>query len=638
MGADLSIVVVFYDMRRVAERTLFTLSSAYQRGVEPDQYRVIAIDNGSTHPLDPGFVESFGPNFTHRRFASGSRSPAAAVNFGVGEADTENVAVIVDGARMLSPGLVALTRHALALSDTAFVGSLAFLLDPPSGSGSEAEDRLLEQVDWRSNGYRLFEHARVAKSSAFGFLGGLPPELSFFAMRREEFVAIGGLDERFAEPGGGLVNHDFRERAVETGRFDFTMLLGEGSFHQEHGGVTTGGNDGAWKKRFAAEYLSLKGAALGKPAEVPVTYFGRMNDAAYQFVSRNPGKRLNTGRGESRAITPRHNRPLVTVLIPAFRAGSAIVETLKRVRLQSFTDYEVFVAIEPAGDEPAREQLTAYAADARFNFHRNDEILGWAGNVAALQERVQSAFFVILPHDDLWEEDYLASLVALLEGDAGATVAHADMQLIGAKEKVRSPDYARGSVANRLLSFYLQGGEGHIWRGVTRSSVLAGGRHFPVYDPLAFAAECEWVHHLLREGRSVRDPRPLYRKRTYPSKELRSMSSRWRLGWSPSDKRKAIAVHRERMLAAIPGDVADEERCAIRLACEVTMIRRLVTLGIAATGLTKEEEARIASVRDGAPHLDPDVGNSILGYLDRELEKVAAKKRRAAKPADRGSA
>ena len=64
----LSVIVVFRDMAREAPRTLFTLSEAYQRGVDPSAYEVIAVDAGSALPLDAALVaaliEAGGPRFT----------------------------------------------------------------------------------------------------------------------------------------------------------------------------------------------------------------------------------------------------------------------------------------------------------------------------------------------------------------------------------------------------------------------------------------------------------------------------------------------------------------------------------------------------------------------------------------------
>ena len=64
----LSIIVIFHNMCREAERTLHTLSTAYQTGVSDADYEVIAIDNGSSQPLNPAWVSEFGTNFTYYFF------------------------------------------------------------------------------------------------------------------------------------------------------------------------------------------------------------------------------------------------------------------------------------------------------------------------------------------------------------------------------------------------------------------------------------------------------------------------------------------------------------------------------------------------------------------------------------------
>jgi hypothetical protein len=55
---------------------------------------------------------------------------------------------------------------------------------------------------------------------------------------RSLFDSIGGFDERYEAAGGGLVNLDFYSRAVAAAEHLWT-LLGEGTFHQVHGGAAT---------------------------------------------------------------------------------------------------------------------------------------------------------------------------------------------------------------------------------------------------------------------------------------------------------------------------------------------------------------------------------------------------------------
>jgi glycosyltransferase involved in cell wall biosynthesis len=50
---QISVVVVVYNIPREAPRTLFSLSAAYQRHINADDYEVVVVDNGSDPPLDP---------------------------------------------------------------------------------------------------------------------------------------------------------------------------------------------------------------------------------------------------------------------------------------------------------------------------------------------------------------------------------------------------------------------------------------------------------------------------------------------------------------------------------------------------------------------------------------------------------
>ena len=58
-------------------------------------------------------------------------------------------------------------------------------------------------------------------------------------MRENLWNVLGGFDERFRSPGGGFVNLDTLSRAVALPGITAITLLGEGAFHQVHGGIAT---------------------------------------------------------------------------------------------------------------------------------------------------------------------------------------------------------------------------------------------------------------------------------------------------------------------------------------------------------------------------------------------------------------
>ena len=288
----LSIVVIFHNMRREAKRTLYSLSKAYQRDVDSLDYEVIAIDNASAEPLDDDMLKAFGPNFRYHYYDTTSVSPVGAVNHGVALAEGDVVAVIVDGARMASPGLIAQSVAVLALAPEVFACGLAWHIGPDiqprsiqHGYNQEVEDRLLDVVDWQRDGYQLFSISTIAPSSRNGFLGDLPSEVSWFCMSKVKFEALGGFNPAFQTPGGGLCNHEFRNRAVTDPEITSVVVLGEGVFHQAHGGAATGAMPKARPhKMFVEEYKRIVGKPFRPDPPVKTLYAGAMTAMARPYL------------------------------------------------------------------------------------------------------------------------------------------------------------------------------------------------------------------------------------------------------------------------------------------------------------------------------------------------------------------
>ena len=266
----LSVIAVFYDMAREAARTLATLSADYQQGVSAADYEVIAVDAGSPEPLDARLVAAQGPNFRLLRTAA-APSPAAAVNVAADTAAGDALAISIDGARMLSPGVIAGLLAGLRMFDNPVVATLAWHLGPKvqnesvaEGYDRLAEDNLLASIDWRGDGYELFRIAVLAASSGSGWFCPAS-ESNCLAVPRNAWDALGGFDERFVSLGGGFVNLDFYRRACQRAGVLVT-LLGEGTFHQVHGGVAT---NATWDRHpaaaFHAEYLAIRGIPFAPP-------------------------------------------------------------------------------------------------------------------------------------------------------------------------------------------------------------------------------------------------------------------------------------------------------------------------------------------------------------------------------------
>ncbi|MEZ5246731.1 MAG: glycosyltransferase family A protein [Acidimicrobiales bacterium] len=287
MGVDVSVVVVVWDMARELPRTLATLAADAQHG--DVDYEVIVVDNGSPVPVDPRLLDLV-PGGRLIRLDPAPSSPARAANVGIEAAAGSTIGVMIDGARMVSPGLLAGAADAMRLGPDVIAVTLAFHLGAESqmiaaakGYDQAVEDALLETVDWRRDGYELFSISTLAGSSARGWFGPMGESNALF-MRADRWADLGGFDEIFDRAGGGLVNHDLFRRACERPGAELVVLLGEGTFHQFHGGAATGGQ--ARREELWAEYARLRGREFAPPALAP-RYLGSVPAAAIPHFRRS---------------------------------------------------------------------------------------------------------------------------------------------------------------------------------------------------------------------------------------------------------------------------------------------------------------------------------------------------------------
>lgn len=243
----LSVIVVAYNMQREVPRTLQSLAASYQLDSTDLDYEVLVLDNNSSERLDVRMVKSYGDNFHYHFLQDAPPSPAYALNYGAKHSSGEILCFMIDGAHLLTPGTFRMALGAFRAFRNPLVLTRYFYMGPGSqneaileGYNQAEEDRLLASIDWPQDGYRLFEvgvplQGRHPKITWFNKM----VESNCLFMARSLFTEIGGADERFNIPGGGFLNVDLLYEAAAIDGVTPVQLVGEGSFHQMHGGTTT---------------------------------------------------------------------------------------------------------------------------------------------------------------------------------------------------------------------------------------------------------------------------------------------------------------------------------------------------------------------------------------------------------------
>jgi hypothetical protein len=101
-------------------------------------------------------------------------------------------------------------------------------------------------------------------------------------MPRSLFEIVGGYDERFVSPGGGLANREIFERYVSRPNAVNVCILAEGTFHQVHGGAATSRT--LSPEYFREEYRQIFGREHRRP-DYKSLYYAPGGKEFLQFIN-----------------------------------------------------------------------------------------------------------------------------------------------------------------------------------------------------------------------------------------------------------------------------------------------------------------------------------------------------------------
>ncbi len=288
----LSIILIVYKMADQAERTIRSLCPPYQRGVETKDYEVIVVENRSDWILGEQRAKQVASNVRYFLRDEKERTPVHAINFGVSQASASHVSIMIDGARMVTPGIVRLAIDAFRIAPEAAVSAPGYHIGEKlqqvavnEGYNETIEAGFLQRIEWPSEGYRLFEIAVLSGSCRAGFFQS-NYESNFIATSIKKWHALGGMDSRYNDFGGGMANLDFYKRLLESADTPFYLLYGEGSFHQFHGGVTTGTLKDERDRIFKQlddQDIAIRGNNRSAPTVRPIL-FGEAHPSVYRFI------------------------------------------------------------------------------------------------------------------------------------------------------------------------------------------------------------------------------------------------------------------------------------------------------------------------------------------------------------------
>lgn len=197
--------------------------------------------------------------------------------------------------------------------------------------------------------------------------------------------------------------------------------------------------------------------------------------------------------------------PRISVLMPTYEQPAFLARALDSLYRQRIDDWELVLVDASFSDDTARV-VDRWLADSRIRYLRIHEGgLGFALNVALDHARAERIAY--LPSDDLWYEEHLSGLDALLDAHPGAVLVHSGVRYRYNRE---TPGAVPGFALQLVQCMHRRVSERWIERDEIESDDLDRLYWNRLRAHGAFVGServsCEWVDHPAQRHKRLREP------------------------------------------------------------------------------------------------------------------------------------
>jgi glycosyltransferase involved in cell wall biosynthesis len=203
---------------------------------------------------------------------------------------------------------------------------------------------------------------------------------------------------------------------------------------------------------------------------------------------------------------------LVSVGIPVFNGEAGIARALESILAQDYPDLEIIISDNGSTDGTRAICERFAAADARINYHRENENRGAIWNFNRVFELSTGQYFMWAAHDDQREPTFVSACVAKMEACPGAVLcqAHTSMFIEGREELLCVADLDTFEGVHGLVDRYretLKHFPASAIYGLYRSSAM---RKTKLMEK-SIASDLAFIQELSIHGDFVQVPEVLFR-------------------------------------------------------------------------------------------------------------------------------
>ncbi|MBE9036174.1 glycosyltransferase family 2 protein [aff. Roholtiella sp. LEGE 12411] len=127
-------------------------------------------------------------------------------------------------------------------------------------------------------------------------------------------------------------------------------------------------------------------------------------------------------------------QPLVSVIIPTYNRPEYLQLAIASAVKQTYQNIEIIISDNCSPENP--QAIVESFGDSRIRFWRQPQNLGMFANQQHGFKMAQGKYVGSLHDDDMWNEDFLAKLIPILESNSELVLAFCDQYIIDAHSQI----------------------------------------------------------------------------------------------------------------------------------------------------------------------------------------------------------
>jgi glycosyltransferase involved in cell wall biosynthesis len=131
-----------------------------------------------------------------------------------------------------------------------------------------------------------------------------------------------------------------------------------------------------------------------------------------------------------------HQEPLVSVIIPTYNRPDYLKQAIASAVKQTYQNLEIIVSDNCSPENP--QAIVASFNDVRIRFWRHDQNVGMLANQVHAFKMARGKYVASLHDDDMWNEDFIATLVTPLEENPKLVLAFCDQYIIDGNGRINN--------------------------------------------------------------------------------------------------------------------------------------------------------------------------------------------------------